>query len=67
MRNIHLILLTMAAVVLFSMPARAGELHDAVDSGDLNKVRQLLEQGANVNAMGEKWYSARLCCLARQY
>ena len=33
-----------------SMRAQAGELYDAAKSGDIVKARQLLQQGADVNA-----------------
>jgi ankyrin repeat protein len=47
--SISLSLLIIFAL-LFPIQVHAGELHDAAQKGDIVKVRQLLEQGMDVNA-----------------
>ena len=51
MKRICLITLTLLLVIISPIRVHAGELHDAAKMGDIAKVRQLLEQGADVNAM----------------
>jgi len=50
MKRISLAALALVFIMMPSIQASAGELHDAAKNGDILKVRQLLEQGANVNA-----------------
>lgn len=38
---------------VFAAQAEASELHDTAEAGDLAKVRQLLEQGSDVNTRDE--------------
>ena len=45
--------LLVVSVIMFSGIACAGPLHDAAFAGDIGKVRQLLKQGADVNARDE--------------
>jgi len=42
--------LVMLIVLTSSIQVHAGELHDAAMNGDIVKVRQLIEKGADVNA-----------------
>lgn len=53
MKRISLIALALLFIMMFSIQVHAGELHDAVKNGDIVKVRQLLERGADVNARNE--------------
>ena len=50
MKKISFITLALLFILMNSMEAQAGELHDAAKADDLAKVKQLLEQGADVNA-----------------
>jgi len=42
---------------LLSAPSHAAPIHEAIQAGDLNKVRQLLDAGGNVNDMTDAQYS----------
>lgn len=49
MKSISLIALALLFLMMSSIQVQAGELHDAAGKGDIVKVRQLIEQGADVN------------------
>jgi ankyrin repeat protein len=53
----HLLLTTIAAVVLVATTAFADPIHDAANEGDLAGVQAELDKGADVNAkeVGDKW------------
>jgi ankyrin repeat protein len=44
------VLFILASIIIMPFQAYAGELHDAAKKGDIVKVRELLQQGADVNA-----------------
>ena len=43
------LLMFVGAIALLASPVAAGPLHDAVKAGDMAQVKQLIEQGADVN------------------
>jgi len=49
-------------------PVQAGELHDATKAGDVVKVRQLLDQGADINAKSGvfEWTPLHIAIAARK-
>jgi len=53
----HLLITTIAAVVLVATTAFADPIHDAANEGDLAGVQAELDKGADVNAkeVGDKW------------
>jgi len=46
-------LLILALIAVTAVPVFTGEIHDAILAKDIAKVRQLLDQGVNVNVLGE--------------
>lgn len=46
-------LLIFVLIVATAAPMFTGEIHDAILAKDVTKVRQLLDQGVNVNVLGE--------------
>jgi hypothetical protein len=50
MKRISLIALALSFIMMSSIQGNAGDLHDAAQNGDIVKVRQLIEQGVDVNA-----------------
>ena len=47
----------MLIVLISSIQVHAGELHDAAIKGDIFKVRQLIEKGADVNARDQNQHT----------
>jgi len=54
------ILVVTLAVFFVSSFAKAGELHDAAERGDVNRVKQLLNAGVDVNAKNNDYGSTAL-------
>jgi len=65
MKKISFITLALLFILMNSMEAQAGELHDAARKGDIVKVRQLLEQGTDVNARDQDQRTP--LCIAAYY
>lgn len=56
MRNIILKLLLASLIILVSSNGHAEELHQAVTDNNIESVKLVLENGADINQLGPSWY-----------
>jgi ankyrin repeat protein len=51
-------LVIFGSIICFSLTVRAGELHEAVKTGDITKIKMLLSNGEDINVNDEEGFTA---------